>query len=78
MKKNSFFKNIWNFLALWAGMLVSIFLGVEVKEMLKTFILNVSEAFEIATSVASVIITMLLAIVIALVMALANRKKQDE
>lgn len=80
MKRNSFFENLRNFLALWAGILAIIFLGNEIVEMVKTFIQNLKPAFESATGVGVVLASMaasaLATILVAIIRNVRGRNEE--
>ena len=42
-------KHLWNFLALWAGTVLTVFIAYEVFEAIKAIIASASKAFGIAT-----------------------------
>ena len=77
MKKGSVVKSIRNFLAMWAGILVLLFLGVELLEMAKTFVQNLQSAFEFATAPKAVLISMGISLVVTVVASLLKNIKKD-
>ena len=79
MKKNNFFKNFRDFLAIWAGMLLFVFAWLQAGEMIKAFVLNAQKAYKEVTDWRLVIICMGVSfLVLLLERILSNRAKKKK
>lgn len=65
-----------NFLALWAGILLAVFVVAELVEAIKTLIANSANAFAIATDWRIVVISMIVSFVVTLGIMLFYGKKR--
>lgn len=69
-------KHLWNFLALWAGTVLTVFIAYEVFEAIKAIIASASKAFGIATDWRTIVCCMVISIVAAIIMAIVTRKNE--
>lgn len=71
------FKIVRNFLAMWAGALVGIFLVSQLIEMLKAFVSNAKTAFQAVTDVKLVLATMAGALIVAVLTGIFRKKEKS-
>ena len=69
-------KHLWNFLALWAGTVLTVFIAYEVLEAIKAIVASASKAFGIATDWRTIVSCMIISIVVASIMAIVARKNE--
>ena len=74
-KQNTFWNLTRNFLAIWAAVLLAVFLSVLFLEMLVAIIENAAKAFEYATNLWTVLIGLASAVIVTIITRIVELKK---